>query len=132
MREIDPANPNLTYFSDPNSAPSQAARDRLNAAVEAAAIKRVADKAMTGGVPIGAARSSPDISLLPGGTEAAGELFDYLRVGGSIVHDPDLEGSLIRLPGDVGYITFRAKSTNDSPAIDVNVPGVPFRRIHFK
>ncbi len=74
MREIDPANPNLTYFSDPNSAPSQAARDRLNAAVEAAAIKRVADKAMTGGVPIGAARSSPDISLLPGGTEAAGEL----------------------------------------------------------
>jgi hypothetical protein len=83
LREIDPANPNLTYFSDPNSAPSQAALDRLNAAVEAAAIKRVADKAMTGGVPIGVARSSPDISLLPGGTEAAGELFDNLRVGDS-------------------------------------------------
>jgi hypothetical protein len=112
--------------------PGEADLDTLNTAIEAAAIKRITDKVMPGGVPIGQRGNSARIRELPGGLPAAQSLFDYLRVGGSIVHDPDLEGSLIRLPGDVGYITFRAKSTNDSPAIDVNVPGVPFRRIHFK
>jgi hypothetical protein len=130
LREIDPANPNLTYFSDPNSAPSQAALDRLNAAVEAAAIKRVADKAMTSGVPIGAARSSPDISLLPGGTEAAGELFDYLRVG-TAPYESDSNKTILKLPRSAGYLTFRRLSRGGGSAIDVNVPGIALKRIHF-
>jgi hypothetical protein len=35
LREIDPGNRQLTYFANPDTAPSQAALDRLNAAVEA-------------------------------------------------------------------------------------------------
>jgi hypothetical protein len=35
LRQIHPANPNLTYFSNPNSPPSQEALDRLDAAIEA-------------------------------------------------------------------------------------------------
>jgi len=67
-----------------------------------------------------------------GGLHAARNLFDYLKVGGRIVNDPDLEGTLIKLPSDAGYITFRATSISSSPAVDINVPGVTFRRIHFK
>jgi hypothetical protein len=53
LREIDPANPNLTYFSNPNSPPSQEALDRLGSAIEAASIRRVTDKVMPYGRPIG-------------------------------------------------------------------------------
>jgi hypothetical protein len=36
LRRMDPNNPNLTYFSNPNSPPSQEALDHLNAEVTAA------------------------------------------------------------------------------------------------
>lgn len=81
LRAIDPHNPNLSYIANPGAAPSQAALDRLDAALEAAAVKRVSDKVMPGGVPIGQPGSGPDISELPGGSDAARKLFDYLRVG---------------------------------------------------
>src|SRR5205823_14888951 len=48
LRRIDPDNPNLTYFSNPSSAPSQEALDRLDATIEAASIKRVTDKVYAG------------------------------------------------------------------------------------
>ncbi|MGH7061497.1 MAG: hypothetical protein ACREFH_14010, partial [Stellaceae bacterium] len=41
LREIDPQNPNLSYFTNPGATPSQAALDRLSAALKDAAIKRV-------------------------------------------------------------------------------------------
>lgn len=130
LREIDPSNPNLTYFADPNSAPGQAALDRLNAAVEAAAIKRVTDKVMPGGVPVGEPGRGPDVRELPGGLAAARDLFNHLRTGGRQVERPDLEGSLAKLPGSAGYITFRATSTSGPPAVDVNVPGARLK-LHF-
>ena len=43
LHEIDPDNPNLAYFANPGLPPSQAALDRLDAALEAAAIKRVTE-----------------------------------------------------------------------------------------
>ncbi len=131
LRQIDPGNPQLTYMSTPGWVPSEADLDSLNTAIEAAAIKRVTDKVMSGGVPIGQSGNSSRVRELSGGLQAARSMFDYLRVGGSIVDDPDLEGTLIKLPSNAGYITFRATSTSSSPAIDINVPGVPFRRIHF-
>lgn len=131
LRQIDPGNPNLTYFSDPNSAPSQAALDRLNAALEAAAIKRVTDTIMPGGVLIGKPGRAPYVQILPGGLDAAIDMFDYLRVGGEVVDKPGLEGTLVKLPGDVGFITFRAISTSGPPAVDVNVRSMPFTRLHF-
>ncbi len=79
LRRIDPDNANLTYFANPNSPPSPAALHRLDAAIEAAAIKRVTDKVMPGGAPIGNPGRGPDVRETGGGLEAAEQLFDYLR-----------------------------------------------------
>jgi hypothetical protein len=88
------------------------------------------DKVMPGGTPIGAAGSNPDIRELPGDTNAARELFDYLRVGGtSDERDPNT--TVVKLPGGAGYITFRLLSRSGDSAIDVNVPGITLKRIHF-
>jgi len=56
LRRIDPDNPHLTYFANPSSPPRQEALDRLDAAIEAASIKRVAGKVMPNGRPIGRPR----------------------------------------------------------------------------
>ncbi len=130
LRRIDPKNPNLTYFSNPGSAPSREALGRLNAAVEAAAIKRVTDKVMPGGVPIGQPGTSEEIRVLPGGAQTAQELFNYLRVGGT-VHTSTPNMIVIRLPYDAGFITLRHVSESKDPAIDINVPGVSFDKIYF-
>lgn len=130
LRRIDPKNLQLTYLANPGSPPSQAALDRLVAALEAAATKRVTDKLMPGGVPIGRAGNSKYIRELPGGPEAAKRLFDYLRVGG-IVYGSDAKRTTIELPGKAGFITYRGDLRSHNPAVDVNVPGVPFKRVHF-
>lgn len=83
LRQIDPKNLDLVYFANPGAAPSQEALDRLNTAVEAAAIKRVTDKVMPYGIPIGKAGRGLDVRELPGGLEAAADLFSYMRVGGT-------------------------------------------------
>jgi hypothetical protein len=131
LREIDPTNPNLAYFENRDTVPSEAAIERLNAVVEAAAIKRVTDKVMPDGKPIGRPGKGADVRELPGGLEAAKALFDYLRVGGQMLDRPNLAGTLVKLPGRAGYLTLRPISTSGSPAVDINVPGVAFDKIHF-
>jgi hypothetical protein len=110
LRRLDPDNASLTYFANPRSPPSQAALARLDAAIEAAAIRRVTDKIMPGGRPIGRRGRGDDVRELPGGLETARSLFNYLRIGGQIMEKPDLDGTLVKLPGRAGYITFRPKS----------------------
>src|SRR5215472_1928113 len=129
LRRIDPDNPHLTYFANPNSPPRQDALDRLDAAIEAASIKRVADKVMPHGRPIGRRGGGLDVRELPGGTKAARDLFDYLRVGG-IEHRSTPNMTIIKLPGDAGFLTFRQRSRSGDTAIDVNVPGVRLK-LHF-
>jgi hypothetical protein len=126
LREIDPSNPNLTYFANPDAAPSQEALDRLNAAVEAATVKRVTDKLMPDGVPIGRPGNSAHVRELPGGVEAAKSMFEYLRVGG-VVHRSDPDITVVRLPGAVDFITLRPLSHSGGAAIDVNIPEISFR-----
>ncbi len=129
LRQIDPKNPNLVYFANPGAAPSQEALDRLNTAVEAAAIKRVTDKVMPYGIPIGKAGRSLDVRELPGDLEAAAVLFSYLRVGGTPSRSgPNL--TVVKLAGNAGFITFRPLSSSRSPAIDINLPATFFMRIH--
>jgi hypothetical protein len=86
---------------------------------------------MPNGVPLGTPGSSPDISVLPGGTEAARELFDYLRAG-TAPYESDSNKTIVKLPGSAGYITFRSLSGSGGPAMDVNVPGIALKRIHFR
>lgn len=130
LRRIDPKNPQLSYFANPGSAPSQAALDRLNAAIETAAVQRVTKKLMPGGVPIGLPGASPRVRVLPGGIKGAQDLFDYLRIGGTVeTRGPAI--TVVKLPGKAGHVTFRSSSTSGPPAVDINIPGIPFRRIHF-
>ncbi len=131
LREIDPHNRKLSHLSNPDTAPSQAALDRLYAALEAAAIRRVAEGVTPGGIPIGEAGSSPDIRVVRGDLAAARKLFDYLRVGGS-EHLSNSNRTVVKLPGNAGFLTFRQVSRSRGPAIDINVPGVFVKRIHFR
>jgi hypothetical protein len=131
LRQLDPQNPNLSYFANPGSAPSQAALDRLDAEVGTAARRRVIARVMPAGRPIGEAGSSPDIRVLPGGVTAARELFDYLRVGGT-EHLSNADTTVVRLPGSAGFLTFRQISASGDPAIDINFPGIVIKRIHFQ
>jgi hypothetical protein len=131
LREIDPSNPNLTYLANPGSPPSQEALDRLDVAVETAAIKRVTDKLMPNGELIGERGRGPDVRVIPGGHKEARALFDYLRIGGT-VWEEDPERTVIRLPLDAGYITYRPNSKSGGPAIDINMLSVGFDKIHFK
>jgi len=82
------------------------------------------------GRPIGRRGSGPDIRELSGGSAAAKELFDYLRVGGT-QHRGEPNLTVVQLPGKAGFLTFREKSGSGDSAIDINVPGVTIKRIHF-
>jgi len=132
LRRIDPSNASLTYFVNPATAPSQSALDRLNHVIGEAATRRVLDRVMPGGAPIGQAGRSRDVREHSGGIEAARDLFDYLRVGG-ILYRADPQLTIVKLPGDVGFVTFRGISRSSSPAIDINLPETAFfMRIHFR
>jgi hypothetical protein len=89
----------------------------------------VADRVTPNGRPIGRHGSGLDVRELPGGTEAARDLFDYLRVGGT-EHRSTPNMTIIKLPGDAGFLTFRHRSHSGDTAIDVNVPGVRLK-LHF-
>jgi hypothetical protein len=130
LRQIDPNNPALTYVKDPNSSTSQQALDSLNAAIKNAATARVMDIVAPGGVPVGDEGSSSDVRELPGGLQAAQNMFSYLRVGGT-VRPAAPDATVVQLPGNAGYVTFRATSDSGSPAVDINVSGVPVSKIHF-
>jgi len=130
LRRIDPNNPQLTYFANPRAAPRQEALDRLNAEIRTAAIKRVTEKLMPGGVPIGSGGTGRRVRELPGGAQAAKDLFDDLRVAGRVLLEND-KITVVELPGDAGYVTFRPVSESGSPAVDINVPGIPFIKVQF-
>jgi hypothetical protein len=90
----------------------------------------VEDKVMPNGVPIGQSGDSPRVRELPGGIDGAEDLFNYLRVGGTVqLTSPEI--TVVKLPGSAGFVTFRPTSTSGPPAVDINVPGIPFAKVHF-
>jgi len=67
---------------------------------------------------------------MPGGLAAAQRDYDNLSAGSTVV--PFDDGSMVRLPGEAGTVTLRpVTSTPESPAIDINIPGVIRRRLHY-
>lgn len=65
----------------------------------------------------------------PAGLRAAQQDHDDLKLGGVPV--PFSEGSMVRLPHGAGTITPRPlTSTTGSPAIDVDIPGAIYRKLH--
>jgi hypothetical protein len=130
LRRIDPNNPNLTYFANPGSAPNQAALNHLDAAIEAASVGRVTDRVMPNGTLIGRSGGGEDVRELPGDAHAAAQFFEYLSVGGTIYRsEPNL--TIVKLPGKSSFIVYRPVSRSGSPAVEINVPPIPFTKFHF-
>ncbi|MEO8714657.1 MAG: hypothetical protein ABI369_06565 [Acetobacteraceae bacterium] len=84
-----------------------------------------------GGVPIGTPdRKDQKTRNLPGGAKAAEELFEKLSKGGTPSKSRYDHGIGVDLPGG-GFVGYRPKSTSGSPAIDVNIPGLGTKKLHF-
>lgn len=80
--------------------------------------------------------SSGQIRRVNGGLPAAQKMFDELAAGGVDITPPGYGGKsggkLVQLP-DGGTVGLRpvSSSADRSPSLDVSIPGVPFRKIHF-
>ncbi len=131
LRAIDPANLQQQSLHGPNWVPSQADLDTLYATIRDVEVRRIVDRVTRDGVLIGTRGNGPDIQLLPGGLRAAERLFDYLRAGGMVYRRLGSNGAVIKLPGNVGFVTFRPKSESGPPALEINIIGNLFAKFHF-
>ena len=130
LKAIDPSNQNLSMLEPSGYIPTEAEIARVEAAAKEAAIARTCDFPRPDGQPIGQRGRSSKIRIMSGGLAAAQRDFDYLGVGGTgIAFD---NGSMVRLPGGAGTVTLRPiTSTPASPAIDINIPHVIQRKLHY-
>ncbi len=80
---------------------------------------------------IGVAGNSSNVRVVTGGFEEAQAIFNQWTASGTPVTGSTYPGTLVRLP-DGGVIGLRAFSDSGGPAIDINIPGVSTRRIHFE
>ena len=92
-----------------------------------------ADILMPGGEAVGRPGASDGIRRLDGGLPAAEELFDKLAAGGRDVSPSGYPGKLVELP-DGGRVGLRpvSSSADKSPSLDINIPDIPVRKIHFE
>src|SRR5947209_1954181 len=88
------------------------------------------DLLMPGGLPVGTGGSGPLVRELPGGQTAADDLFSDLTVGGTPVDVPTYPGRMVDLPGG-GRVGLRPRSKSGEPTIDVDIPGIPIKKIKF-
>jgi hypothetical protein len=85
-----------------------------------------------GGNLIGTPGSSADIRNMPGGIQAAEQLLGKLTQG-AVPYSPanPYAGSLYQLPGGGGFVGLRPQSKSGGPAIDLNIPGLSIKELHF-
>ena len=91
------------------------------------------DILVPGGVPIGTPNGKDETRRnIPGGQKAAEDLYGKLAKGGTPVNRPDYPGQSVSPPGG-GFVGLRPGSASSSgvPAVDVNIPGVETKKIHF-
>jgi hypothetical protein len=88
------------------------------------------DLLMPKGKPIGTEGSKPSIREIPGGQKAADDLFTDLTSGGKAAAVPTYPGKMVDLPGG-GRVGLRPKSKSGEPTIDVDIPGIPIKKIKF-
>jgi hypothetical protein len=85
---------------------------------------------MPNGMPVGSQGSKASIREVPGGTKEADDFFDDLTVGGTPVTLPGYPGKMMDLPGG-GRVGLRPKSKSGEPTIDVDIPGIPIKKVKF-
>ncbi len=88
---------------------------------------------MPNGNPIGNPGSSDDIREVQGSVNDALETFDELTQGGTVNTNTNFPGLLINRPdgGTVRIRTQMSRSPSSNATIDVNIPGIPIRKIKF-
>ena len=74
--------------------------------------------------------SKASIREVPGGQKAANDLFDDLAAGGTAATAPTYPGKMIDLPGG-GRVGLRPKSKSGEPTIDIDISGIPIKKIKF-
>src|SRR5688572_9658761 len=89
------------------------------------------DALMPGGNPVGIPSTGRNVRELPGGNQAADDMFKKLAHGGTPNKPAGYPGSGYDLPGG-GWVGLRPASKSGEPTIDVNIPGVPIRKLKFK
>ncbi len=96
-------------------------------------VRPPSDVLMPGGQQVGRAGSSQGIRRVDGGLPKAQKMFDELAAGGRDVTPPGYRGKLVELP-DGGRVGLRpvSGSADKSPSMDVNIPGIPVKKIHFE
>jgi hypothetical protein len=116
----------------PNT-PTTRAAAADEAATGAAPARTPADILMPGGSRIGRPGTSSGIRRVNGGLPEAERLFEELAAGGRDITPSGHPGRLVELPGG-GRVGLRpvSSSADASPAIDVDIPGIPVRKIHFE
>lgn len=83
-----------------------------------------------GGKPIGIRGKRNEVRMENGGEKSARALYKKLSKGGTSDTPLGYPGEGTRLPnGD--WIWYRPSSSSGQPTIDININGVPFRKIHF-
>ncbi len=85
---------------------------------------------MPGGKPIGTKGSKASNRQVSGGQKAADDWFDDLTVGGTSAIVPTYPGKMMDVPGG-GRVGLRPKSKSGEPTIDVDIPGIPIKKIKF-
>ena len=86
------------------------------------------------GTPIGARGTKDDIRVLPGGFDAAKDLFDSLAQGGTIDTNTSYPGTWIERPyngGGIGLRVYATRSPGTEATVDVNIPGIPIKKLKF-
>jgi len=88
------------------------------------------DILMPGGKPIGIPGPGRRVREVAGGQQEADELFNILTQGGKPNTPMGYPGLASDLPGG-GWIGIRPVSKSGPPTIDLNIPGIPIRKIKF-
>jgi hypothetical protein len=88
------------------------------------------DLLMPQGKPLGTKGGKASIREVPGGKKAAEDLFDDLSAGGTPAVVPAYPGKMVDLPGG-GRVGLRSKSKSGGPTIDVDIPGIPIKKVKF-
>jgi hypothetical protein len=86
---------------------------------------------MPGGSPVGTPGPGRKVREVGGGKQAADKMFDELIKGGTQNNPVGYPGQGYDLVGG-GWVGLRPTSKTGEPTIDVNIPGIPLRKIKFK
>ncbi|MBI3709770.1 MAG: hypothetical protein HY246_19145 [Proteobacteria bacterium] len=131
LRLVEPDNPHIAYLSNIQSTPSVEALNRLTEELHGAVVRRITNFVMPNGIPTGRPGRGPTILEVSGGHDAAYQAFEHLRVGGTVVHNTNYPGTLVRLPGGVGFVGLRPVSRSGPPAVNVYVDEIPYETLHY-